>query len=211
MKLYGAGASRWVKPYWLLKELGLAFEPVTVKLSTGEHCGPDYVRINPFAKVPALADDSLTLYESAAICNYIAEKRPEAGLLPRGRDRAVYDQWISFITTELEQPLWRMVKHRFIYPEERRIPADIELATLDFHKLCTTLELLLPEGYLVAGRFTVADITMAYTLKWATLPSLPPDLLAPFPRLRAYLERQTGRAAFPRDLYPQPKAAAPTS
>jgi len=207
LRLFGSGASRWVKPYWLLRELKVPFEPVIVKLSTGEHKAQSYLRLNPFAKVPALEDGDFVLYESAAICNYLGEKFREGGLLPQGRDRAIYDQWISFITTELEQPLWRIIKHRYIYQESERLPAELELAARDFRKLSATLNELLPQDYLVGGRFSIADIAMAYTLKWATLPSLGVKLLDDAPKLSEYLDRLTSRPDFPSELYPQARSS----
>lgn len=202
LKLYGSGPSRWIKPYWLLQELKAPFEPVVVSLSKGENRTSEFRNINPFSKVPALVDGSLCLYESTAICNYIAAQYPEQGLVPEGRDRALYDQWMSFITTELEQPLWRIIKHRFIYPEELRISADIELAQKDFKRLCKILSPQCEKPYLVGDRFSVADIAMTYTLKWAMLPSMPEGLLSEFEGLSAYAARHMERAAFPRDLYP---------
>lgn len=202
IKLYGNGASRWVKPYWLLKELDVPFEPVKVDLKRGEHFEPSFLSLNPFAKVPALEDGELRLFESTAICNYLAEKFPEKKLIPPSGtvQRAYYDQWMSFITCELEQPLWRMTKHSFIYPEARRSAAEIELAEEDFQKVARTLEKILPAAFLLS-EFTVADIAMTYTLRWALLPIMPAGLLDHTPALRTYLERQMHRAAFPHELY----------
>ncbi len=206
IKLYGTGPSRWVKPYWLLKEMAVPFETVSVSISKGENRSAQYLAINPFGKVPALADGPVTLFESSAICNYLADKYPEKALIPRAgtADRGYYDQWISFATTELEQPLWRIIKHRFVYPEEKRSAAEIELAVGDFKKLLTTFSALLADKkYLVADRFTVADIAMTYTLRWAQLPSMPAGLLEGEHKVTAYMQRHMERTAFPHDLYPQ--------
>ncbi|MCX6127734.1 MAG: glutathione S-transferase N-terminal domain-containing protein, partial [Proteobacteria bacterium] len=134
LKLYGSGASRWVKPYWLLKEMEVPFEACTVTLSKGEHKQPKFLELNPFAKVPALEDGDKRLFESAAICSYLADKYQEKGLIPPvgSFERAQHEQWISFTISELEQPLWRIIKDRLFYPLSNRSPADFLLANEDF-------------------------------------------------------------------------------
>jgi glutathione S-transferase len=204
IKLYGAGGSRWVKCYWTLRELEIPFEPVIISIPKGDNRTPDFLAKNPFAKIPVLEDGDLRLRESSAICTYLAEKHPERGLLPKPgtMERALVNQWMSFAVADLEQPLWRAVRHRFIYPEETRIPRDVEVAHADFKALATTLERELRGDHVAGGRFTLADLTLAYTLKWSRIERLiGADLLATFPRLIAYTEFHTARAAFPRELY----------
>jgi glutathione S-transferase len=205
IKLYGAGPSRWVKCYWTLKELGVPFEPVAVSLLKGETRTPEFLAKNPFGKIPVLEDGDFRLRESSAICTYLADKHQEKGLLPKQGtpDRALVSQWMSFAVADLEQPLWRATKHRFLYPEKTRIPAEVELAHMDFKTLATTLEQELRDDHVVGDRFTLADLTLAYTLKWSRIERIiGADLLATFPRLVEYTEFHTSRSAFPRELYP---------
>jgi glutathione S-transferase len=204
IKLYGAGPSRWVKCYWTLRELEVPFEPVVASLAKGDTRTPEFLAKNPFGKIPVLEDGDLRLRESSAICTYLAEKHPEKGLLakPGTSDRAFVSQWMSFAVADLEQPLWRAMKHRFLYPEKTRIPAEVEVAHADFKALATTLEGELRGDYAVGGRFTLADLTLAYTLKWSRNERIiGADLLATYPRLIEYTEFHTARSAFPRELY----------
>lgn len=198
IKLYGSGPSRWIRPYWMLNELGIKFEAIELKLQNGEGQTPEFLAINPHGKVPALVDGKVILFESAAICTYLADKYPEQGLAPRVGtiDRAYYDQWISFVISDLEQPLWRIVRHRYLYPEGKKSPADIELAKADFLKLAAVVENHVGT-FLVGNRFSGADIIMAYTLKWATWD----QLLDGFPKLQKYMETHTARSSFPRQFY----------
>jgi glutathione S-transferase len=151
-----------------------------------------------------LEDGDLRLRESSAICTYLAEKHPEKGLLPKPgtSDRGLVSQWMSFAVADLEQPLWRAMKHRFLYPEKTRIPAEVEVAHADFKALAATLERELRGDYAVGGKFTLADLTLAYTLKWSRIERIiGADLLATFPRLIEYTEFHTSRSTFPRELY----------
>ena len=198
ISLYGYNRSRWIKPYWTLKELGVHFEAKNVRpdLLRAEH--PEVVALNPFAKLPVLVDGDFVVFESSAISTYLADKYPEKKLSPKPatRDRALYDQWISLASTDLEQPLWRIAKHSFLYPEEKRSDADKELARYDFLREVSVLEKQITP-FLVGGTFTVADIVMAYTLNWAN----GYNLIEGFPKVKAYLAAHTERASFPRDLY----------
>jgi glutathione S-transferase len=204
IKLYGSGPSRWVKCYWTLRELEIPFEPVVVRIPKGETRTPDFLAKNPFGKLPVFEDGDLRLRESSAICIYLADKHPEKGLLPKPgtSDRALVHQWMSFAVADLEQPLWRAMKHRFLYPENIRIPAEVEVAHADFKALAATLEHELRGDHAVGSAFTLADLTLAYTLKWSRSERvIGADLLPSFPRLTEYSRLHTSRPAFPNELY----------
>jgi glutathione S-transferase len=204
IKLYGAGPSRWVKCYWTLRELEIPFEPVVLSVPKGETRTPEFLAKNPFGKLPVFEDGDLRLRESSAICTYLAERHPEKGLLPKpgSFDRALVNQWMSFAVADLEQPLWRAMRHRFLYPEKMRIPADVDLAHTEFKALAATLEHELRGDYVVGSAFTLADLTLAYTLRWSRSERvIGADLLAAFPRLIEYTRRHTSRPAFPNELY----------
>lgn len=106
MKLYEFGPTRSIRARWMLQELGVDFEAVTVNLQRGEHQDPAFLELNPAAKVPVFADGDLILTESVAIVLYIAEKYRDRGFIPARPDaRADFYRWILFTVTELEQPL----------------------------------------------------------------------------------------------------------
>ena len=194
MKLYGFAGTRSQRALWGLKELDADFEFVSVNLLEGEHKRPEFLRLNPAGKVPVLVDGDLVIPESAAIVLYLADKYPEKALLPVDLAlRAQAYRWVMFAVTELEQPLWRITRHSFLYPPEKRSPADIELAREDFRTMAAILDKHL-EGreFIVGDTLTVADCVTAYLIDWAG----ECNLIESFPQLRAYLER----------LYARPKA-----
>jgi glutathione S-transferase len=165
----------------------------------GEHLTPEFRAINPNARVPAIRDGDFVLFESAAICRYIARQHPEAGLLPEPgtRDDALVDQWCFWVCTELEQPLWSMGKHRFAIPEEHRIEAMQKTALWEWERAAPVLaEALGDREFLVGGRFSVADVLAGHTLAWArsSKVALGSDVL------ERYLERLKARPAFQRTL-----------
>jgi glutathione S-transferase len=198
MKLYGFGPTRSLRAQWGLRELGLEFEFIPVNLQAGEHKRPEFLALNPAGKVPVLVDGDLVLTESAAIVLYLAEKYPEKALMPKGlQQRAQVYRWVMFAMTELEQPLWRMAKHTFLYPENKRLPQDIELAREDFLAMAAVLERHM-EGrqFIVGDRITAADCVTAYLMDWAN----ERQLLDGLPNLKAYLQRMYTRATAPQRI-----------
>jgi len=196
MKLYGFGPTRSLRALWALKELDVDFEFVPVNLPAGEQKHPDFLRLNPAGKVPVLVDGDIIIPESAAIVLYLADKYREKGLLPSDiKQRAETYRWMMFAVTELEQPLWRIIKHTLIYPEDKRIPADIALAQEEFRAMATVLDRHL-EGrqFIVGDSVTVADCVAAYLVDWADWLRL----LDGFASLRAYLERMYARPSAPK-------------
>jgi glutathione S-transferase len=195
MKLYGFGPTRSLRALWALQELGLPFAFVPVNLAKGEHRTPEFLRLNPAGKLPVLIDGDLVLTESAAIVMYLAEKHPAGKLMPADLTmRAQAYRWVLFAVTELEQPLWRMAKHTFLYPEDKRLPDEIALAKQDFAAMAAVLEQHMNgRSFVVGETMTVADCATAYVMDWAD----EVGELDPFPNLKAYLARMYARPKAP--------------
>jgi glutathione S-transferase len=198
MKLYGFGPTRWLRALWGLRELGVDVELMPVNLLAGEHRRPEFLAINPAGKVPVLVDGDSVIPESAAIVLYLAEKYPDRELMPTDlKERAQVYRWVMFAMTELEQPLWRIAKHTFVLPEDKRLPQDVALAGEDFAAMAGVLERHM-EGrqFVVGDRVTAADCVTAYLMDWAN----EEHLLDGFPNLRAYLDRMYARATAPQRI-----------
>lgn len=198
MKLYGLGPTRSLRARWALQELDAEFEFVAVNILAGEAHQPDFLRLNPAGKLPVLVDGDFVLTESAAIVMYLAEKYGGKGLMPADlKERAQAYRWSLFAVTELEQPLWRMAKHTFLYPEEKRLPEDIALAKEEFLAMAAVLEQHMKgREFIVGDRISIADCVTAYVLDWGNENGLLDD----FPNLRAYLERMYARPKAPQRI-----------
>jgi glutathione S-transferase len=195
MKLYGDPPTRALRPIWLLNELGVEYETLSIDVLNGETRTEPFLALNPAAKVPVLVDGDTVVAESAAIQLYLAEKYPEAGFIPETvQDRAQMYRWIFFLVTEIEQPLWRITRHTFVYPEEKRIPRDIDLARQECLEMVEVLERHMQgRAFMVGDRLSVADFNAAYTLDWANQE----DMLGNTPRLRKYLKTMYARPKAP--------------
>src|SRR3989304_8163024 len=83
MKLYFNPKSRAVIAKWMLDECGADYEIVPVDFAKSEHKTPEFLKINPAGKLPALVDGDSKIFERAAICLYLGVKFPSANLAPR--------------------------------------------------------------------------------------------------------------------------------
>ncbi len=198
MKLYEFGPTRSIRARWILQELAVDFEAISINLPAREHLSPEFLRLNPAARVPILVDGDLVLTESAAIVIYLAEKYRDRGFIPADlKLRADFYRWILFAVTELEQPWWRIARHTHLYPEEDRLPAEVGLARRDFLPMAAVLERHMHDrAYLVGDSVTAADFVMAYTLDVAG----EMQLLGECPTLRVYVERMYARPRAPQRI-----------
>ena len=195
MRLYEFPPTRSLRVRWTLQELGVPFESVTVNLIAGDHHKPEFLALNPAAKIPVLVDGDVVLTESVATVMYLADKYPEQGLLPGSlAARGQAFRWLLFAATELEQPLWRITRHTNLYPEEQRLPADVAIARREFVEMAAVLARHM-EGreFIVGAHAGVVDFVTAYTLDWAN----EYKLLDGCPQLLAYVKRMYARPHAP--------------
>jgi glutathione S-transferase len=138
--------------------------------------------------VPAAVFDGKPLFESAAICTYIADLVPEKKLIAASGtwERALHDQWVAFALSELEAFLWHSARNQFVLPEDKRLTNVFEQNAEAFSVAAVAMEQALSgQDYLVGNRFSVTDIVVGFTINWAR----GMRLLKPFPNLRAYVAR----------------------
>ena len=127
MKLYYVPNTRAHRCRWLLEELEVPYELHRLDLAAGEHKQPPYLELQPHGAVPVLVDGETVVFESAAICLYLADRFPERGLAPRAGDpaRGAYYQWLVYSISELEPPVALTFAHKVRLPEANRVPAMV--------------------------------------------------------------------------------------
>jgi glutathione S-transferase len=181
---------------WALEEAGADYEYVLVDLFKGAARTPEFLALNAGGKLPVLVDDVLALTESAAIIAYIGDKFPESRLVPEAvTARADCLRWMFFATTELEQPLWTIAKHRFALPKDKRVPGIEDTARWEFAIAAGLVdEALKDRAYICGDAFTGADILLVHTLVWARSAKVALDST----RLAAYVARLLTRPALAR-------------
>lgn len=194
--LYEYGPTRSARCRWTLLELGLPFESIEARSMFGTD---ELKQLHPLGKLPVARIDGQILFESGAICTYLADAHPDKGLIaaPGTWQRALHDQWLCFTFAELEAWLWHSAKHSFIYPEEKRIAEVVPLNAEEFKKGAAVInDVLGASDHLVGGAFSVTDIITAYSLNWGRRARLTGELDA----VNAYLDRLYERPHCPLSL-----------
>jgi glutathione S-transferase len=195
LKLYGISASRAFRPLWLLEELGLGYEHIPLDYRGQALQAPDYLALNPNARIPTLVDGELVLWESLAINLYLASRYGRtAGLWPAtaaGEGRAY--QWSFWVMTEVEHALLAVLFHRRVLPAAQR---DLDKAARNEGILRRPFGILdaalKRDRWLADDHFTVADLDVAAVLAWARAARLE---LEPWPHLQQWLEDCLARPA----------------
>lgn len=138
---------------WMLEEVGAPYETVLLEYGTSMK-GEDYLAINSMGKVPAIVHKGHVVTETAAICAYLAEAYPEAGLKPEGGALADYYRWLFFAAGPIEAAFANQAAG-FVPPEDKR--ATFGYGT--FELAIDTLEKAVAgKTYIAGDRFSAADV-----------------------------------------------------
>ena len=183
--------SRGLIAAWMLEELGAPYRTEILEFDTTMK-GPDYLRVNPMGKVPAIRHRGQVVTEAAAICLYLADAFPEAGLLPAPEHRAAYFRWTVFAAGPFEQATTNAALGVAVAPEQRRMMgygAGVE-------QVLDALETALEGDYIAGPTFSAADVYVGAQLGW----QLQFGLVPARPAFAAYVERLSRRPAFQRTL-----------
>ncbi len=186
VKLYEFSTSRSARVRWALTELDIPFEGLT---GAEAFQSEEFKKISPLGKIPAILDNERPLVESAAICTWLADSHADKGLsFPSGTwERALHDQWVSFMLTEIEAHLWSTFRNKSRYKEGYQVLEIEPQNTFETKKSLKIVEGHLGStDYFVDNRFSITDIIAAYTLNWAEKQGV---LSNDYPKITAYLDR----------------------
>jgi glutathione S-transferase len=191
--LYGDLKSRAHRVAWMLKELQVPFEHVPTHFLDGSTRSPEFLRINPNGRVPALCDGELNLFESLAINLYLARKHG-GPLAPAGlQEDALATQWTLWVATEVEKPLLLAAANTFLFAEGERNADEARGALHKLDRPFRVLDAHLRERtHLIGERFTVADLNVAAVMTLAPLADID---VSPWPALHEWLMRCLERPA----------------
>ena len=174
---------------WMLEEVGAPYDTEILDYASTMK-GEEYRAINPMMKVPAIVHNGRVVTECAAICAYLADAFPEAGLAPREEEKADYYRWLFFAAGPLEQAVTNKAAGFEPTTERQRMFGyghyDLAVDTLANH--------LASRDYVCGNRFTAADVYIGSAVMWGTqfgtLPKLDPFV--------AYGDRLSEREAYRR-------------
>jgi glutathione S-transferase len=190
MKLYWCPRTRAIRALWMLEELGVPYERVFIDIREARaKADPAFRATSPMGKVPALEDGGTRLWDSGAICAYLADQYPKVGLAPPvgDPDRGRYLQWLLYTNSVIEPAM-----------AEKFSKATVSAQAHGWGSYDLMLEVLragLATGPWVLGlRFSAADVMLGTACQFLKQFKL----IESEPAILAYLDRATARPAFQR-------------
>lgn len=164
------GEGRGFRVVWLLEEMGLAYRLRPVDLRAGLEKDTEFLAINPAGFIPALQDGDVTMVESIAIMEYLMARHGPTPLAPEPHDPAfpAYQQFLHLGEAGLAASVYFVVGARLFAPESERDnwSARQALGVFQSRRGLVTRQLeRFP--YVAGGKFTAADISIAYALNFA--------------------------------------------
>ena len=174
-----------------LHEKGLPYDRVTLDLAKKEQKRPEFLKLNPYGKVPVIDDDGKVLFESCIINEYLDEQYPNPPLMPkdfylRGRGRVLVDYGLNYT----HEPYWAL-RGEMLKKESERDLTVMEEKRETLRNLLQYLEDALGEGSYFLGDISLTDIDMVPRfLRMESYGALPSPSL---PRINAWLQRMKAR------------------
>ena len=170
---------------WMLEEVGQPYRTELVEYESMK--APAYRAINPMGKVPAIRHGEVVVTETAAICAYLADAFPDAGLAPPLGERGAYYRWLFFAAGPTEAAVTDK-SLGFEVPPERRMMAGYG----SFDEMAQVLEgAVSHDGYIAGDRFSAADVYAGSQIGWG----MQFGSLTRTPAFERYWERISNRPA----------------
>jgi glutathione S-transferase len=185
-------------PHILLEEAGCEYELQLVDRARLQQKTPEYLSLNPNGRIPTLVYGELVLFEAAALCLHIADRHPEAGLIPRvaSRERSHFYQWLMFFTNTI-QPAYMAFRYpETLTTEPAHAPGIKQAAAEELTRAFRVLEEWPGFGPFVLGaEYSACDAYLLMLAWWARrIPRAPTSM----PKIRACLSRVAERPAVAR-------------
>jgi GST-like protein len=202
--LHTAATPNGFKVSIALEELGLPYRVHVVDLFKGEQFAPEFLRISPNNKIPAIVDGELRVFESGAILVYLAEKTGRL-LASSGPARYAALQWLFFQMGGVGPMLGQAHHFRNYAPE--KIPYAIDRYTNEAKRLFGVVDRRLSEAkYLAGDEYSIADIA---TVPWMRLHKNQGIEIAEFDHVARWIAEVEQRPAFKKGLTVPPRIEAP--
>ena len=201
LKILGRNTSSNVqKVVWLCEEIDIPFERIDVGGPFGGNNEPDYLALNPNARVPTIDDDGFILWESNACVRYLAEKHgQDTSIWPKSlHDRASAGRWMDWASTTLSPPHVPVFQGLIRTPEAERNRDAIAKGRDGFSKAVAVLDWWLADHEWLSGDdFGFGDIPAApFVFRWFNLPIERED----YPSLQRWYDAIAARPAFRKNV-----------
>lgn len=191
--LYHRAPSRSAMARWMLEELGVPYSVRNIDVTAPDHPSAELLALNPMGKVPVLTHGDTVISEVAAICCYLADRFPDAGLAPAIDDpaRGPYLKWLFFAPGCIEPAV---IHKAMSWPDAPR-------GMLGWASYADTMRVLVDAAvnatpWLLGEQFTAADVVVGGQVRWGLKFGTVPK----HPALEAYAHRLSERPALRRQI-----------
>ena len=182
--IYGGQNTRASIIRWYLEEKGIPYQLVDIALSSGQNLQAEFLAVNPFGKLPAMCDQSvtdaegrpITLFESGAILLHLAEHHGQEAMT--ASEKSLISQWTHFANSTLAFAIF--------VPDQK---------TKVLPRLLKQLNMQLSEGFLVGNTWGAADCAVTAYLAYIKL-FFPKEDLTPYPQIDLLIEETKQRPAY---------------
>ena len=202
IQLYYYPGNASLTPHMLLEEIGTPFELLLVDRTNAAHKSPEYLKLNPNGQIPVLVEGDLVLYETAAICLYLADTYPQARLAPQmgTAERAHFYKWLVWSTNTLQAMLMHyFYGERMVNDGDAAAAAQVQChAEQRVGGMLDQLDAQLAShgaDWLLGSTFSAVDPFVLMLCRWTRSFSRPARRL---PHLGPYLQRVLARPAVQR-------------
>jgi GSH-dependent disulfide-bond oxidoreductase len=195
LKFYYSGAPNPVKVALFLEEAGISYDAIPVDTRKGEQHAPDFLKINPNAKVPAIVDGDVTVFDSNAILLYLADKTGK--FLPPASDknRGELLSWLMFVASGVGPFSGQSVHFRNYAPDKEKLEYAINRYTYEAQRHYGILDARLAQHkYMLGDTYTIVDMDV---WGWARMMPiiLGENAWAKFPNLKRLVDEISARPA----------------
>lgn len=197
LKLYYSPGACSLASHMALEEAGADYEPVRINFASAEQRTPEYLRINPKGRVPALAEGDRVVTENPAILRYVARLHPNAKLWPEDpMEEARCTEWLAFISSTVH-PAYAHIRRPERYATDPKAKEDVMAKGREScREIWSMVETKFGKGpWAVGERFSVADPYMLVFWTWGRGQVLGYDMAKDFPQWTAHARRMAERPA----------------
>jgi glutathione S-transferase len=183
--LYSSPNTYAMSAHAMLEEIGADYELIQVDLSLSpKRRDPEFLKVSPHGRVPALATEDGTIFESGAIAAYLAECHPDVGLAPPPGDpaRGIYHQWLFYLNSTLQPEVFIQFHPEYYFdsPEDKK---HFQSASMERLKVIWELldDALVAGPYLLGSQISACDICLATQAIW---PEIFPNTIDEYANVR---------------------------
>jgi len=202
-RLYWAPGTAAMAPQTVLEEIGAPYQPILLDLAAKQHEQAEYKRLNPNGRIPTLVDGDFVIFETAAICQYLCDRHPDAKLAPPpgSQARGRFYQWLTYMTNTLQVGFVDWFHPDWTFSDA---PSQAALKTQVEARLRRNFQVL-DDGigdrpWLAGDQYTVCDIYLAMLTRWSRFLEKP---MWQWPNIRRVAGAAHVRPAFQRMMQKQ--------